>query len=357
MTIRVLQVGVGIRGGHWAEILEAHPDMQCVGYVDTNPQALERLRTRAPRDGRSFQSDLDAALKETKADAALIATPSRLHAEHALRALAAGLAVMVEKPLATSVEDAERVLHAAQSAGRPIMVAENYRYWPSEQTLRQLVADGRIGRIDSATLIDRRRMPSHTEGPWLASIEYPQLQEIAVHHFDSLRAILGRRPTSMTARAWNPPWSDYTHGSSTQAYIDLEGIQVQYLGTMTSHRYGFSLWIEGERGVLWTNRKYVAWRRGGSRLFRPVRRVPVPKGDEQPYPKGGTTSLLDALRDAVVSGKPAETSGADNIWNVAMIAAAKRSDRERRTVLIEEVWSGAAGTAARDTSLAPSAPG
>ncbi len=357
MTIRILQVGVGIRGGHWAEIVDAHPDTQCVGYVDANPKALEAQRARAPRDGRGFFPDLDAALKETKADAALIATPSKLHAEHASRALGAGLAVMVEKPLATSIEDAERVLQAAQSAGRPIVVAENYRYWPSERTVRQLVQEGRIGRVDSATLIDRRHMPSHTEGPWLASIEYPQLQEIAVHHFDSLRAMLGRKPTSVTARAWNPPWSDYKHGAATEAHIDLEGIQVQYVGTLTSHRFAFSLWIEGESGVLWTNRKYVAWRRGASRLFRPVRRVPVPPGDEAPYPKGGTTSLLDALRDAVTSGKTAETSGADNIWNVAMIEAAKRSDREGRTVSIAEVWSRAESESSGGASFARSARG
>ena len=93
----------------------------------------------------------------------------------------------------------------------------------------------------SATLIDRRNMLSHTEGPWLAKIEYPQLQEIAIHHFDSLRYWLGRTPTSITARVWNAPWSDYRHGSSTEALLDFEGIRVQYAGTMLSKRFAFSL--------------------------------------------------------------------------------------------------------------------
>ena len=84
-------------------------------------------------------------------------------------------------------------------------------------------------------------MLSHTEGPWLAKIEYPQLQEIAIHHFDSLRYWLGRTPTSITARAWNAPWSDYRHGSSTEALLDFEGIRVQYAGTMLSQRFAFSL--------------------------------------------------------------------------------------------------------------------
>lgn len=338
MSIRILQVGLGIRGGHWADIIDAYPDARCVACVDVDADALAARRARAPQDGRAWFQDLDAALDATEADAALVATPSVLHAEHACRILEAGLAVMVEKPLATSIEDAERVLETAESAGRPVVVAENYRYWPAERTVRGLVREGRVGVVDSATLIDRRHMPSHTEGPWLASIEYPQLQEIAVHHFDSLRAFFDRRPVSLTAHAWNPPWSDYRHGASTEALLDLEGIRVQYLGTMTSRRYAFSLWVEGQEGVIWTNRKYVAWRPAGSRFFRPVRRVSVPPGDEASYPKGGTTSLLNALRDAVRSGSPAETSGADNIWNVAMIAAARLSDREGRTVRIEEVW-------------------
>ncbi len=342
MTIRILQVGVGIRGGHWAEIVDAHPDVQCVGYVDRDPAALAACRARGAADGREFFADLDAALESCQADAALIATPSALHAEHACRALEAGLSVMVEKPLATTIQDAERVLGAARAAALPLVVAENYRYWPAERTVRELIRQGRIGRVDSTTLVDRRHMPSATEGPWLASIDYPQLQEIAVHHFDSLRALFDRHPTSVSARAWNPPWSDYRHGAATEAHIDIDGIQVQYLGTMTSHRFSFSLWVEGEEGVIWTNRKYVAWRKAGSRLFRPVRRVSVPPGDEAPYPKGGTTSLLNALRDAVTSGRPAETSGEDNIWNVAMIEAAKRSDGEGRTVSIEEVWPGSA---------------
>lgn len=335
MSVRILQVGVGIRGGHWAEIVGAHPDATCVAYVDSDPAALEKVRQMG---GAPAYDDFGRALAECEADAALIVSPSVLHAEHAIQALEAGLAVMVEKPLASSVQEAKRVLERAEAVGKPIMVAENYRYWPAERTVRELVREGRIGRVDSATLVDRRHQPSHTEGPWLASIEYPQLQEVAVHHFDSLRSFFGLRPTSIAARAWNAPWSDYRHGASTEALIDFEGVQAQYLGTMTSHRYAFSLWIEGEGGAIWTNRKYVFWRAAGSRFFRPVRNVKVPRGDEAPYPRGGTTSLLNALRDAVREGKEPETSGRDNIWNVAMIEAGKRSDREGRTVRIEEVY-------------------
>ncbi len=336
MSVRIIQIGVGIRGGHWAEIVRDYPDAVCVGFVDPSPAALEKARGVAGNDAGYF-ADLDEAFESARADAAVIASPSALHAEHARRALDAGLAVMVEKPLAVSVVEGLRVLESAEKANRPIMVAENYRYWPAEQTVRELIREGRIGRIDSASLVDRRRQPSHTEGPWLASIDYPQLQEVAVHHFDSMRSFLGVRPSAISAKAWNAPWSDYSHGASTEALIDFEGIQVQYLGTMTSHRFSFTLWIEGQDGVIWTNRKNVFWRPAGSRFFRPKRNVKVPPGDEKPYPRGGTTSLLNGLRDAVARGTEPETSGRDNIWNVAMVEAGKRSDRENRTVRIDEL--------------------
>jgi len=245
----------------------------------------------------------------------------------------------VEKPFALTVDDALRVLACARETGRQVMVAENYRYWPSERTVRKLIADGTIGRVDSATMVDRRHMPSATEGPWLAASEYPQLQEVAIHHFDSLRYFFDLKPTTVTARAWNAPWSDYRHGSSTEALLDLQGVRVQYVGTMLSHRFSFSLWIEGERGVIWTDRKYVFCRGRGSRLFRPVRWVKTPPGDGAKYPKGGTTSLLNALRDACVHGTVAETTGLDNIWTVAMVEAGKRSDRERRAVQVDEVYT------------------
>jgi predicted dehydrogenase len=349
VSVRILQIGVGIRGRHWAEIVRDHPDVSCVGLVDLDPVALQKARAIGGDSIPCYQ-DLDRALAEVEADASLIATPSALHAEHAILALRAGHTVMVEKPFALTVEDALRVLACARETGRQVMVAENYRYWPSERTVRKLIADGAVGRVDWATLVDRRHMPSATEGPWLAASEYPQLQEIAIHHFDSLRYFFDSNPTTVTARAWNAPWSDYRHGSSTEALVDLQGVRIQYVGTMLSDRFSFSLWIEGERGVIWTNRKYVFFRGAGSRLFRPVRVVKTPPGDEAKYPKGGTTSLLNALRDACVHGTIAETTGLDNIWTVAMVEAGKRSDRERRAVRIDEVYTPGSGPGGSESS-------
>lgn len=339
MSIKILQVGAGLRGRQWAGFIQAHPDVECVGLVEPDAVAREKLSAITGLSQFPLFPDLGEALPGTAANAALVVTPSATHADMTIRCLDAGLTVMVEKPLATTVADGRRVLERARAVGRPVIVAENYRFFPAERTIKRLLDEKFLGTLDHAVLTDRRHQPSRVEGPWFGQIEYPQLQEIATHHFDSLRGFFGSRPSSITVRTWNPPWTDYKHGANTEAQIDFGHVQVQYMGTLLSHRYGFSLWIEGEKGVLWTNRRMVAWRPAGSRWFRPIRNDKVPKGDEKPYPQGGTTFLLNSLRDAVQSGARAETRGEDYIWTVAMVEAGKLSDRERRTVALSEVYS------------------
>lgn len=336
VTVNILHIGVGIRGSHWLQFVAEHADTTTVGCVDADADALERARARVG-DGCATFSSLEEALASTTAKAALIASPSSLHAQHAVAALEAGLHVMIEKPFATSVTEGRRILDVAKRVDRQVVVAENYRYWPAERTIRSMVREGRLGRIHNVTLVDRRNMPSHTEGPWLANIDYPQLGEIAIHHFDSLRAMLLSEAHSISAHAWNPTNSDYRHGACSAATILMDGALVQYLGTMTSPRYSFSLRLEGDAGEVWTNRKHVLWRAKGKRFFRPVKNVQVPPGDEKKYPKGGTTSLLSSLTDAVERGLVAETSGEDNLGTLAMVEAAKRSDAERRQVDLAEV--------------------
>ena len=118
----------------------------------------------------------------------------------------------------------------------------------------------------------------------------------------------------------------------------MEGnLPIAYFGTFMSHRYEYSLLIEGENGSLWTDRKRVWWRKKGGDFFCPVKLVAVPKGDELPYPRAGTTSLLNQVRDAVLQNKEAETSGRDNFSTLAMVAAAARSAEEGRRVSVSEV--------------------
>jgi predicted dehydrogenase len=94
----------------------------------------------------SFDS-YDGLLADGLIDAAYIATPPALHLPLALRALAAGKDVIVEKPAALSAADCVLLADASAAAGRRVLVAENYAYKPLTQTLRALVAAGAVGEV------------------------------------------------------------------------------------------------------------------------------------------------------------------------------------------------------------------
>ncbi len=338
MAIKVLHLGVGVRGRHWLDIVARHPDFVSVACVDRQQEALDEAKRQPGQDHGNFLTDFAAALATARPDAVLIATPSALHAPHAIQALDAGLPVLLEKPLASSLADAVRIVERSRAAARPVMVAENYRFYRAERTLRQMLAAETAGRVHWVQCADRRDQPSHTQGPWVKAMEHPYLTEIAVHYFDSFRFLFGRRPVSMYVQSFKLPESGYEHETGATAVIELDGLQIHYGGSMASSRYEFSLWIEGEKGDLWTDRNRVWWRARGSRFFRPSRSVAVPKGDELPYPKAGTVSLLNQFRDAILRGRAPETNADDNLWTLAMVEAAILSHRTGRRVAIDEVF-------------------
>lgn len=337
MSIRILHVGGGVRGRHWLEFVAGSGSARSVGCVEPDAANLEEVSKTSGQALPTF-GDLDAALSSVEADAALIASPSVMHADQAVRVLEAGLGALIEKPFAPDVAEARRVIEAGEKAGKPVMVAEQFRFVPAERTVRRVVAEGLLGRLSNVVLGDRRRMPLAMHGPWVKDMAYPQLSEIAIHHFDSLLSFFGKRPLGIAARAFNPAGSDYAAGACSQALIELEeGLQVQYLGALTSNKFGYSLRIEGDGGDLWTNRKQVLVRRRGKKLFLPVKLSKGLKGDERPYPHEGMASILEGLRSALEQGVEPETSGRRNAWAVAMVEAGILSDRERRTVDVSEL--------------------
>lgn len=342
MAIRILHVGTGSRGRHWVEIVRDYPDAASVAFVDKDPKALdEALRLRG-QSGVSSHTNLSVALRDVEADVALITSPSFLHTEHALQCLEAGLTVLIEKPFATTLADASQVIRKARAAGKHVIIAENYRFYAAERTMGQWLAAGRLGEIVTVVCVDQRNQPPSEQGPWVRTMDYPQLMEIAVHHFDSFRYLFGRNAVSVSARIFNPASSLYRSGAATEALIEMDGnLHVTYFGTLVGHRYEYSLLIDGERGSLWTDRKRVWWRKKSWPVFVPVKLVPVAKGDELPYPRAGTTSLLNQVRDAILQNKEAETSGRDNFSTLAMVAAVARSAEEGRSIAISELIAAA----------------
>ena len=146
--LRLAIVGCGaIAHWHLDAIERAGIPIAVTAAVD--PDA-DNARRAAQRTGAVPRPSLTAALADRTFDAALIAVPHHLHEVVATEALAAGLHVLLEKPLAPTLDACDRILAAADAAGTVFMVAENAQYWPEVLTVRDLIADGAIGDVITA---------------------------------------------------------------------------------------------------------------------------------------------------------------------------------------------------------------
>jgi predicted dehydrogenase len=149
--LKIGVVGCGYWGAKHVRVLHTIPDVDRVVAIDRSPERLSSLQ-QAFRDLSTYP-DLASALDQL--DAVIIATPATTHATLALQALASGKSVLVEKPLATTTQDARRLIEEADARSLVLMVGHTFEYNAAVWKLRELVQGGELGRVyylDSARL-------------------------------------------------------------------------------------------------------------------------------------------------------------------------------------------------------------
>ena len=144
--LRLAFVGCGrIAGFHLDGIEQAAPRTRVTAAVDPDPNAAAAI---AARTGARTYASLEPALADGDFDAVDIMVPHDLHEELATRAFAAGKHVLLEKPMALTLDACARIMEAARRAGTVFMVAENSQYWPDVVRARELLMrEGAIGEV------------------------------------------------------------------------------------------------------------------------------------------------------------------------------------------------------------------
>ncbi len=141
--MRVGVVGLGYWGPNLARNFDRLPGAELAWICDVSEEARARWAPAFP--GARVSGDLGELIADRELEAVVVATDVPSHAELAQRALEAGKHVFVEKPLARSVSEAERVAEAARQANRVLMVGHLLEYHPGIEKLRQLVTAGELG--------------------------------------------------------------------------------------------------------------------------------------------------------------------------------------------------------------------
>ena len=142
-------IGAGWIASRFAGALHAHTPQRVVAVSARNTQRLAEFSGEHGID--STYADPSALIADPQVDIVYVATPHSSHHRFALEVIASGKHLLVEKPIATTAADAQEIVDAARAAGVFAMEAMWTRYLPQTDILRQLIADGVLGRIQQVT--------------------------------------------------------------------------------------------------------------------------------------------------------------------------------------------------------------
>lgn len=208
-------VGLGNIGRYHAEQLRsltAQLDVELVGGMDISPMARERF---AETFGVPTYDDPES-LYET-ADSVVVTTPNQFHEEYAVGALETNVDVLIEKPVAHTIDSAERIRDAAEQSDRICMIGFHNRFAHSVQVLKEYAQSGRLGEIHhiEAKYIRRRGVPGR--GTWFtqeASAGGGALIDIGAHAIDLALYLLDFPPVTEVSGVTRSVFGDrpdYTH--------------------------------------------------------------------------------------------------------------------------------------------------
>jgi len=190
--LRVGVVGVGNMGFHHARIyseLAKEGKVKLVGVADAN---FERAKEVAEKFGTRVFSDYRELVNEV--DAVSIAVPTSLHKQVALEFIENGAHVLVEKPIAESIESAEEMIKAAKRNNVLLMVGHVERFNPGVLKLKEVLDEGLIGKVVTTTAKRVGPLPPQIK-------DVGVIVDLAVHDIDVMRFLLGENVKSVYARA------------------------------------------------------------------------------------------------------------------------------------------------------------
>jgi predicted dehydrogenase len=339
-TFRIAVVGVGSISQFWLPILRDRPDVDVVALVDVD---VEVARMAAERDGVSapiFRT-MESAVEATAPDVVVNLTPPEMHRPVVEAALGLGCHVLGEKPIATTLQDAQALVSAAEKAGRTYAVMQNRRFEHGIRTLRDGLAAGRIG---SVTMLACDFFKAPHFGGFRDTMESPLLLDMAIHQFDQARFLLGADPVAVSCHEFNTARSWYRGDATALCTFELgDGPVFSYRGSWSAEGFGTSWngsWrVVGTEGTaLWDGEgdpvAEIAHAPEAPELLYPVERE---EWERTWAGETGHAGCLDETLAALAQGRRPETDASDNLQSFAMVLAALTSAREGRRIELGEL--------------------
>ena len=388
-TPQVLRFGIaglGTAGSALIPSIVKNPSFALGAAADLDSESLERLKADFP-DAEIFQS-VEATASSDAVDVLFIATPTQHHTSHVLAGLNAGKHVVTEKPIATNLEDADRMIEAADKAGVVLMVGHSFGYETPIQEMRRIVAGGELGPLTMmhnwyyTDWLYRPRNPEELDTSLGGGVTFRQ----GSHQFDimrfiggglvrSVRAVTGRWDASRPTEGAHTVFLEFENGVAATAvysgYDRFHSAELTFPVAENGRNLDLSSYGAARKALTQAlaNGSEADLKRGaryGSSRSRGVSTDPAPnhpfygvtivsceRGDirqspdgllvygpnekrEVQFPKGvtGRDNILTELHDAVTNNKTPLHDGRWGKANLEVCLAALQSARERREITL-----------------------
>lgn len=240
------KIGIGVIGcGHWGpnhvRVFRSLPETEVLYVVDVDSSRLDKARTLFP--GVRGEKDLGAVLVDPAVDAVVVATPTQTHYEVVKAALQAGKHVLCEKPLCSTVGEANELVRLANETDRILMVGHVFLFNPGILKVKELVDSGEVGDLQYLSAVRTNLGPIRGD----VNAAY----DLATHDISIFNFLLGAKPQLVSA----------TGGSFLQPGVeDVVFISLQYAGGILANIK--ASWLDPKKVRQMTvvgTRKMVTW--------------------------------------------------------------------------------------------------
>jgi len=336
-------------GRHWCEVALppniADGLIEVVAAVDINPAALSVARNTLGLTPEQCYTDAGKAMAENEADFCTIVVPPARHEEVVDLALAHGLHILSEKPIADTLAASVRIADKVKRAGLKMGVTMSHRFDQDKTSFREELRSGRYGALDY--LVCHLTCDLRQRGSWGAfrhEIPHPLMIEGAVHQLDMLADLAGAHCHTIYAQSWNPPWGEYAGDSQALVMMQFENGRRAFFEGACANAVGLKYWeqetirAECELGTLVLNA-----RRLERFPYDPSRqRVAKLEGEGEPLPllpgrKWKNSRLVEQFVQWLDGGETMETNIEDNLQSAALIFAVIESSRTDQPVKVQEL--------------------
>jgi UDP-N-acetylglucosamine 3-dehydrogenase len=323
--LKIGLIGAGMIGRVHAEAYSSVKGFALTGVVDSNPEAAQKL---AQSTGIQAYSSVEELVEQENPDALDICLPTYLHKPFVLEAAKLGKHVFCEKPIAVLREDAQQMYEACRAAGVTFMVGHALRFSPDYIRAKQLVDEGKLGKIGTVRLIRESGMPGWAS--WFADPAKSGgvLLDMSIHDLDWLRWTFGE---AERVYAKSLPRGEGMPGDHAIVSIRMKNGAIAHVTGSWAQPDGFRSFLElaGTDGVATLDSDEILSIRTAIRQGKET-----VHSSESPLHISAYTAELQHFVDCIVSGTEPLVNGEEATRSLELCLAAIRSAESGQVVTL-----------------------